>query len=145
MQNPEDMKVAELRAEINSMWQSRTGDLPMPGLSKKRKAELVEILTGLRANTPVTVEDLIDPEPPFVYPGDKAAETALQSGTAVEVTVPSMVRFKLGEQIEGTVTGKVDSIISRTSGGPIVAVKHNQGFKSHPRVTLHGIKDVAVL
>jgi hypothetical protein len=46
--NLDKMTVAELRTEISGHPRVATGDKPMPGLSKMRKAELIEILTELR-------------------------------------------------------------------------------------------------
>lgn len=48
------LTVAELRAEISGHPRVTTGDMTLPGLSRKRKSELVEILTGLIAES-VTV------------------------------------------------------------------------------------------
>jgi hypothetical protein len=53
------LTVAELRAEISGHPRVASGDMPMPGLSKKRKSELVEILTELHGHDslPVAVVD----------------------------------------------------------------------------------------
>lgn len=173
MEDLNKLTVAELRAEISGHPRVSTGDMPMPGLSKKRKGELVEILTDLRNSDslPVAVTEsglVTDAElQDFVGSALSAASGIGRLGGAIEalgtLLHEQLEAFTTAERValnetkyRGRYAGKAavvqirkrvieGTVTDRVHRGPelLLVLRHAEDA-GHPRVTLHRAEDVTV-
>lgn len=163
-----DMTVAELRAEISGHPRVVSGDKPMPGLSKIRKAELIEILTELQtddskalaapevdshdfADFAKTVSHSLRNLPTYVQDIGTALHSMMETFTLAERQELNDAKFRgrfagkfavapVGRRklVAGTVVDRV------LRGRDLLLVIRHATDAGHPRLSLHNAADVLI-